>query len=317
MPRRRARLRRRIWLALGLAGVVLAIGTWYAVPRVARVFEIKSLAAAAHDGAQVPTVEQVSYRSDGKRIAADLYVPPNPKGYMVFAHGNRPEGRKHPLALALAAGLGAHFTTLAFDFRGYGESDPLGPYRPGMTLDLTADIMEGARYLAARFGVPVEEVILVGHSFGSVTVGLAGKKLGSRQVVAIGSGDVEDMIRNAEQAEAQTRKLKKIDLDVPSEDVPALYAPLHADKVFDECPVGDRIFIWGEKESSKNTLTEHLDRLRRNCATRVIIAIIPLANHMYWSEGREFRSSKLYSVFIHDRDWADSVVGAILIHLLG
>lgn len=271
--------------------------------------------AAASQAPAAVTVEPVRYQSAGREIAADLYLPARPRGLVVFAHGNRPQGRKHVLARALAAALGRHFTTLAFDFRGYGESGPLGPYRPGMTLDLTDDIIGGARLLARRFGVPIEDVILVGHSFGSGSVLLAGNKIGSRRVVALGPTEADAAFRRPDFAAIQARKLKRVGLDVPLDAVEGLYAPLRAKALFATCPTGKRLFIWGEREIGYATFAPHLARLRQSCPGVVEVAIVPFANHMYWTEGRGAWRYRLLNLFIAERDWTDAAVGAILRHL--
>ncbi|RMD61078.1 MAG: alpha/beta hydrolase [Alphaproteobacteria bacterium] len=312
--RRSGRWTRRLAWAL-IAGV-LAVSGWVVVPEALKLRELWVLAARARDGAATPRVETIEYTSAGRRIVADLYQPPTPRGYVVFAHGNRPDGRRHPLARALAGALGRHFTTLAFDFRGYGDSGPLGPYRPGMTLDLTSDIVAGVRYLAQRFEVAPEDVILVGHSFGSASVNLAAKKLGARRAVAIGTGDARRMLSlRPDFAAGQVRKLAQVGLDVPLDHIPALYEPLYADNIFDTCPAGQRLFIWGEYEPGAAMMGDVLSRLRRDCPGRIDVAIIPRANHMYWFEGRPFTGFQLYSVLIGQNGWIDAVVGTILEHL--
>lgn len=309
---------RRRW---GLFGKMAAAGglllmaaiLWLALGAGLDAWRIKSLAARGQ-GPAAASVERVSYRSEGQNIVADLYVPKDPRGFAVFAHGNRPEGRSHALARDIAAALGRHYVTLAFDFRGYGESGPLPPYHPGMTLDLTSDILEGAKYLAQRFGVAQDQVMLIGHSFGSVSVLLAGRKSGARTVFALGPTEAETAFDRADFAEGQARKLAQIGLDVPLTEIEALYAPLRAKSLLAECPPAGarRIFIWGENEIGAATFAPYLDAFRARCGAVAEIEIIPWANHTYWAEWRSTWRYRAYAIAIADDEWVDALTGAIV-----
>ena len=276
-------------------------------------WRIKTLAAQGRGPAAV-SVERVSYQSEGQDIAADLYMPENPRGFAVFAHGNRPEGRSHALARDIAAALGRHFVTLAFDFRGYGESGPLPPYRAGMTLDLTSDILEGAKYLADRFGVPQDQVMLIGHSFGSVSVLLAGRKSGARTVFALGPTEADTAFDREDFAEGQARKLTQIGLEVPLAEIEALYAPLRAKSLLAECPPAGarRIFIWGENEIGAATFAPYLEQFRARCGDAAEVEIIPWANHTYWAEWRSTWRYRAYALAIADEEWVDALAGVIV-----
>lgn len=303
----------RRWLArIALAGALASATAFisFLAVHVPNVLEIRSLAALGAAGTE-PSVEAVSYISEGRRIAADLYFPDEPKGYAVFAHGNRPAGRGHILARRTAETMGRHFVTLAFDFRGYGESERLSGYAPGMTLDFSADIIEGARYLAQRFDIAPEEVILVGHSFGSVSVLRAGQRLDSHLVVPVGTGDVEALFENPNFAAGQVRKLQRIGLDPPLEDVRRMYEPLFARNLFQGCAPARVHLISGARDPGLATLDNIEQWLDPSCERTIERTVIPYANHMFWSERRADTYFRAYSLVIDETDWVLALVGAI------
>lgn len=317
-PSNRAGAARRRWSLFGklfAAGAVLLMAAilWLALDTGLNVWRIKTLAARGQ-GPAAASVERISYRSEGQNIAADLYVPKDPRGFAVFAHGNRPEGRSHALARDIAAALGRHFVTLAFDFRGYGESGPLPPYHSGMTLDLTSDILEGAKYLAERFGVPQDQVMLIGHSFGSVSVLLAGRKSGARTVFALGPTEADTAFDREDFAAGQARKLAQIGLEVPLAEIEQLYAPLRAKSLLAECPPAGarRNFIWGEYEIGAATFAPYLEGFRARCGDVAEIDIVPWANHTYWAEWRSTWRYRAYALAIADEEWVDALAGAIV-----
>jgi pimeloyl-ACP methyl ester carboxylesterase len=158
-------------------------------------------------------------------------------------------GRNHPLYRQLCSLFGARFVVLAFDFRGYGDSDPLDPYRRGATLDFSADIIQGAEFLSQRFGIPLQEVVLAGHSFGSVSVLLAGRRIRTRRIVALGAGDPYGLVVSRERTSHQMAKLRKIGWEVPRAEIAALYEPLFAENLFSDCFSGRVALVSGARES--------------------------------------------------------------------
>ena len=304
------RLQRGCLVVLGLvvlAGAIWSVSVW---------LEIRPLLARAGAAGGAATTEAVSYRGEAGAIAAELRIPAGkPRAYVVFAHGNRPAGRRHPLPQGVMAVLGGEYVVLGFDFRGYGESEPLSGYRPGMTMDFTDDVVQGVHYLAQRFGVDPRDVVLIGHSFGSVSVTLAGRRLGSRRVVPLGTGDPERIFESPSGIRQQRAKLALIGLDVPTGDVAALYAPLYARNLYGECFPGIMMLVSGRLDGELATLRGFVDGLNARCPRRVSSFTVPLANHMFWSDGYGSSYYGVLRLFMQPADWSRALAGAILMQL--
>jgi fermentation-respiration switch protein FrsA (DUF1100 family) len=109
--------------------------------------------------------------SDGVRLVAWAMPVGDGSGYwLLMCHGNAGNiseaGR--PYHYAGLRGLG--LSLLAFDYRGYGESEG-APSEDGLYRDADA----AYRYLRDTIGVPPERIVIFGHSLGSaVAVELAG-----------------------------------------------------------------------------------------------------------------------------------------------
>lgn len=117
--------------------------------------------------------ESVRFRApDGVELSAWVMRPSSSAAdarWLLICHGNAGNlseaGRAQHYAGLTALGLGI----LAFDYRGYGESEG-APDERGVYLDAVA----AYRYLRDTLGVPAERVVLFGHSLGSaVAVELA------------------------------------------------------------------------------------------------------------------------------------------------
>ena len=110
--------------------------------------------------------------SDGVRLAAWTMPLGEGSGYwLLMCHGNAGNiseaGRPHHYAGLRGVGL----SLLAFDYRGYGESEG-APTEDGLYRDADA----AYRYLRDTIGVPPERIIIFGHSLGSaVAVELASR----------------------------------------------------------------------------------------------------------------------------------------------
>lgn len=101
-----------------------------------------------------------------KIVAADKtaldawFVPaPEPRGVLLFLHGNAGSIAHRIDYLALFSGLG--LSTLIFDYRGYGKSEGT-PSERGTYRDAEA----AWRYLIDERGIPPGEVVLFGESLG-------------------------------------------------------------------------------------------------------------------------------------------------------
>ena len=117
-------------------------------------------------------VERVEIPGDGLRLVGWIIRTDDPAApWLLICHGNggniSDAGRPQHYAGLRAAGL----NLLAFDYRGYGESEG-APSEAG----LYADAESAYRFLRDSLGVPPERVVIFGHSLGSaVAVELAGR----------------------------------------------------------------------------------------------------------------------------------------------
>lgn len=282
-----------------------------AVPFVFRLYKLSRLASQA-TLSELATLETVFLKNDGRRIAGILHVPGvQPQGYVVVAHGNRPAGKDHPLYRRLCSILSRDNVVLAFDFRGYNESDEIGVYTNDFTLDYSSDVESAVDFVARRFLIDRREVILVGHSFGAINVLLASKRLGSRQVIAIGAGDLAKHVDNESWAKMQRNKLSRIGLQVPLGRISLVYEPLLAERVFDGLSPEGLTFVWGDSESGASELRSHIDSLSSEPG-RIQTNLVPLADHMYWSEGSQGWFPKMARYFLGE-DACEKALGAVIV----
>ncbi len=117
--------------------------------------------------------QSVRFRTeDGVTLSAWVIRPEGePRCWLLICHGNAGNlsegGRSLHYAGLRELGLGI----LAFDYRGYGESEGT-PGEAGVYRDAEA----AYRYLRDSLGVPPDRIVLFGHSLGSaVAVELAGR----------------------------------------------------------------------------------------------------------------------------------------------
>jgi uncharacterized protein len=118
-------------------------------------------------------VERVEIRTDDglTLVAWVMRSESRSDPWLLICHGNggniSEAGR--PFHYAGLRGLGLNL--LAFDYRGYGESEGK-PSEPGLYRDAEA----GYRYLRDTLGVEADRIVIFGHSLGSaVAVELAGR----------------------------------------------------------------------------------------------------------------------------------------------
>lgn len=95
------------------------------------------------------------------------WLPPNAKRAVVFVHrGHEHSGRLIDVVDELALNDAAIF---AWDARGHGRSPGDRGYAPSFS-QLVKDLDVFVRYLSATHGIPIEEMVVVGHSVGAVNV---------------------------------------------------------------------------------------------------------------------------------------------------
>ncbi len=142
------------------------------------------------------TEKTVAFYSDGIRLAGVLTLPPGPGPHpgVVLCHGFT--GIKE-LILPYYANrfVDAGFAALAFDYRGFGESD--GPRGRLIPLEQVNDIRNAITFLEAQPEVDADRIGLWGTSFGGAHVPyVAGIDDRVKAAVAqVGFGDGERLFR--------------------------------------------------------------------------------------------------------------------------
>jgi fermentation-respiration switch protein FrsA (DUF1100 family) len=99
------------------------------------------------------------YAADGVRLSAWFIPAPEPRGVVLFCHGNAGNISHRLDSIALFHRLG--FSTLIFDYRGYGESEGR-PSEKGTYLDAQA----AWDYLAEEQGFAPDQIVIFGRSMG-------------------------------------------------------------------------------------------------------------------------------------------------------
>ena len=108
--------------------------------------------------------------ADGTKLHGWFIPQKNPRGVLLFAHGNAGNITHRVERLEFWKRQGV--AILIFDYRGYGKSDNASPNEAG----ILADARAARRWLAERTAVPEKQIVLVGESLGgAVMVDLAAK----------------------------------------------------------------------------------------------------------------------------------------------
>ena len=144
----------------------------------------------------MPTEKTISFYSDGIRLGGVLTLPagPGPHPAVVLCHGFT--GIKELILPYYARRfVEAGFATLAFDYRGFGESD--GPRGRLIPLEQVNDIRNAITFLEAQPEVDAGRIGLWGTSFGGAHVPyVAGIDERVKVAVAqVGFGDGERLFR--------------------------------------------------------------------------------------------------------------------------
>lgn len=118
------------------------------------------------DWAATPTEINLFYEdvrlqtADGVGISGWFVPHPQPRGTVLFLHGNAGNISQRLDTLALLHRLGLN--TFIIDYRGYGRSDPVQPTEPGTYHDAEA----AWRYLTEIRGLDSARIVLFGRSLG-------------------------------------------------------------------------------------------------------------------------------------------------------
>lgn len=126
--------------------------------------------------------EDVHFAStDGVALHGWLLEHPRPVAHAVYFHGN---GENVALAAPYVSALRDRFalSILLFDYRGYGRSEGR-PHEAG----LIADGLAAQAWMAQRYQVPAEGLLLIGRSLGGAIAVATAAERGARGLVVFSS----------------------------------------------------------------------------------------------------------------------------------
>lgn len=135
--------------------------------------------------------QEIVLRSQGLKIAGDLYLPSRQNGGspgIVMLHGSSRWGRKVAMGQLLAKRLAARgYVVLLIDIRGFGDSDDPEELASVNSWDPRPDIAAAITFLAGSELVDNRALYLVGHSMGaSYAIKAAIEDERIKKIVAIG-----------------------------------------------------------------------------------------------------------------------------------
>ena len=123
--------------------------------------------------------EELTLRTkDGVRLHAWYVSVPQPRGVVLFLHGNAGNISHRLDSLAMFARLG--YATLIVDYRGYGRSEGR-PSEEGTYLDALA----AWRHLTAERGIAPGDVVLFGESLGAAVAAWLAAQVQPRALVIL------------------------------------------------------------------------------------------------------------------------------------
>jgi putative phosphoribosyl transferase len=165
-----------------------AVGFWYDDFHQVSDEDVVELLAASHEGSAT-SAEEISV--DGIRLAADLAVPTNAIGWVVFAHGSG-SSRRSPRNIDVATALNrAEIATLLFDLL---TRDEEADRRNVFDVELlTGRLVAATRWLTARPATRDQPIGYFGASTGAAAALGAASELGSRVSAVVSRGGRPDL----------------------------------------------------------------------------------------------------------------------------
>lgn len=180
--------------SLAVAGAVGAFELWRSSFQRGQVFHPTRYPEGDWDpGRHGLDHRDIWFRSaDGTRLHGWWIAgPPRTRATVLYCHGNSGSLGERIEIFATLRRLGVHI--FAFDYRGYGKSDPEPPSETGLFQDVRAahDVMTG------ELGVEPSRIILFGHSLGgAVATDVAIHRPAAGLVVQSSFTDLDDMARH-------------------------------------------------------------------------------------------------------------------------
>jgi pimeloyl-ACP methyl ester carboxylesterase len=239
--------------------------------------------------------EQLVIPADGYEIVGYLSEGTSPDGpWFVFAHGNRAIGQAHPLYQRFLRNLQPEATILAIDMRGFGQSSAEGLATADRVWDRSGDFEAAVAYLKATYQATDDRIILSGHSLGAAQALKAAQHTPYRLVIPIGLGDYDTILVNEEEIRSYSEKLSATTgVTIEPEIIRREGEQLRPAGIFSPCPATPVILVFGTREA---TLSDH--KLPDHCQLPILWQTVPLADHMYGTEGGRLPSlvQKYYAV---------------------
>ena len=255
--------------ALALATTVLVAAAWLArSPRPQRHFT----------EVQIPTPEGV--------VVAQLSPPRRRDApWVVLVHGSRRQGQDHRLYREIRTRVSAEAGVLAIDLLGFGRSALAAGAELHHPLDRSTEVLAALDWLSREHAVGDDRMVLVGHSFGAAQVLLAAHSRPVKLVAAIAPYDWDAAGAEANAPMTIAAKIeRRLGVRVDPADVAAELRALAAVSLFAPCAEVPIVLLGGSCEPADG-LFRRRERVPPSCRAGVRWVTIPLADHMYGTEG--------------------------------
>lgn len=188
-----------------------------------------------------PSVQAVTFSSQGLKLAGTLYVPARPGSSPVPAvvAGAGWGGTKDRGLVQFATRLvESGFAVLAIDYRGYGDSE--GDRNRLYPLEQTADLRSAVAFLRGREGIDRDRVAVLGVlTSAAAALQAASEDLGIRAVVGFFPfGDGERWMRSLRRGWEWREFLKRIEADRISRSLTGVSALVDPNEILIRDPEG-------------------------------------------------------------------------------
>jgi Alpha/beta hydrolase family len=223
----------------------------------------------------------------------------DPEGpYVIFFHGNRPEGQAHPLYQHILQMFPPEMTVLGVDVLGYGQSKVDPTVDPEKILVFQDDWRAAANYLQENLGARKDQIVLAGHSMGATIVMDAARKDEFLLSIPIGLGDWKVVLDSPQLARDHAVKLKAhTGVSVTPEQLRRYKAEYQPQVVFGSCPQTPVRLVFARHDDGPATMGENIKEAKEKCGPLVDWRTIPISDHTYGTEVTRFPKpvNELYS----------------------
>jgi hypothetical protein len=214
----------------------------------------------------------------------------DPRGpYVIFFHGNRPEGEAHPLYQHILQMFPPEMTVLGVDVLGYGQSKVDTTVDPQKLLVFEDQWRSVVNYLQENLGARKDQIVLVGHSMGATIVMDAARKDAFLLSIPIGLGDWELVLDNPQLVSEHISKIKAhTGVRVTPEELRLDKSEYQPQIVFGSCPQTTVRLVFAQHDEGPLTLGEYIKGANENCGSLVDRGTIPISDHTYGTEVTRF-----------------------------